>query len=370
MHFCGNVIGYGSVTIKPKSSFSFLRASALALAIFLFLPRPALAADTNTPPATNDDKSVPAAGENTAIGAQDFLRSYLQLQEQLRDTQLAIQKIRQEAAATSASNSAVVDERLQLMEKTIANTNNEQLNGIAHLNQTILIAAGVFAFVAFLVLLVAICLQWAAVNRLAAATSLASSRAPRMGDAGEALLPSAQALEQSNIRFLALMDQLEQRIHDLELTGKPTKSLTEGGPANGSGSESHSADAKPIAAISDKTNTVSLLISKSQTLLKLDQAEAALECLDEALAMEPNNTDALVKKGAALEHLQRVNEAIECYDRAIAQDSSMTMAYLHKGTLFTRLERHGEALACYEQALKPNKASQAEAEQEPLRLAQ
>jgi len=83
-----------------------------------------------------------------------------------------------------------------------------------------------------------------------------------------------------------------------------------------------------------------------------DNAEEALVCFDEALAVEPNNAEALVKKGTALERLRKLNEAIECYDRAIAADNSMTIAYLYKGGLFNRMERFGEALECYEMALK------------------
>jgi tetratricopeptide (TPR) repeat protein len=341
------------MTMKPKPGFRFLLPATILLTAFLGFCRVGSAAETNA--AAAEDKTDKSA-DNTAIGAQDFLRSYLQLQEQLRDTQLAIQKIRQETAALDASNSAVVDERLQLMEKTIANENNEQLNGIAHLNRTILSAAGVFASVAFLVLLTAVCLQWAAVNRLAAATTLAASRPARGPEPLADLQPTTHALEQSNMRFLALMDQLEERLHHLEDATHTPKSLTAGAPSNGSTTGYVPAE-KSSAPASEKNNTVSLLISKSQTLLKLDEAKAALDCLDEALSIEPNNAEVLVKKGAALEHLHRVNEALECYDRAIAQDASMTMAYLHKGTLFTRLERHGEALACYEQALKPRKTA-------------
>jgi tetratricopeptide (TPR) repeat protein len=102
----------------------------------------------------------------------------------------------------------------------------------------------------------------------------------------------------------------------------------------------------------DKTGMITLLLGKSQTLLKLDKAQASLGCLDEVLALDPGNTDALVKKGAALERLLRFDEAIQCYDRAIAQDNSMTMAYLYKGSVLNRTDRHNEALACYEQALK------------------
>jgi len=340
------------MTIKPKADFGFIRTGCVVLATILGLLRPALAADTNAAP--DADGQTAGAG---AVRAQDFLRSYLQIQEQLRDSQLAIEKLQQETAAANASNSVAVEERLRLMEKAIANERVEQLSGIAHLDRTILIAASAFAFIGFLGLLLAAFLQWAAVNRLAAAAASLSAAHSPLGlgaGAGEALLPPTHALEQSNLRFLHLMERLEQRLHDMEASVKPPKTLPEGNSANGPAAESPSGEILPRTA-PDKTNTIQVLLNKSQTLMKLDKTEAALDCLDEVLSLDPGNADALVKKGAALERLQRIQGAIECYDRAIARDSSMIMAYLYKAGLLNRMERHSEALACYEQALKPGK---------------
>jgi tetratricopeptide (TPR) repeat protein len=353
-HFPRFFPGFISMTINPKAGLRFMRAGCLVLATLLGVLRPALAVDTNAAPDA-DGKSAGAG----AVRAEDFLRSYLQIQEQLRDTQIAIEKMQQEAAAASASNSVAVEERLRLMEKAIANERVEQLSGIAHLDRTILIAAGAFALIGFLGLLLAAFLQWAAVNRLAAAAASLSAAHSPLGlgaGAGQALLPPNHAVEQSNMRFLHLMERLEQRLHDMEGSVKPAKTLPEGNPANGPAAESHSGEAVPRAG-SDKTNTIKLLLNKSQTLMKLDQTEAALDCLEEVLTLDPGNADALVKKGAALERLQRIQGAIECYDRAIARDSSMLMAYLFKAGLLNRMERHSEALACYEQALKPGKSA-------------
>jgi tetratricopeptide (TPR) repeat protein len=80
--------------------------------------------------------------------------------------------------------------------------------------------------------------------------------------------------------------------------------------------------------------------------------EAALARLEEVLSLNPHHSEALVRKGATLERLHKLNEAIECYDQAIAVDDTMTIAYLHKGGLCNRLERFKEALECYEKALR------------------
>ncbi len=335
------------MVMMSKAGFGFMRMGCLVLLAFVGLIRPALAVDTNAAPA------------GAALGAQDFLRSYLQIQEQLRDTQLAIEKNRQEAAALAASNSLALDERLRLMEKSLANARLDQLTAIEHSDRMILLAAGVFVAVGCLVLVLVALLQWTAVNRLtAAAAGPSAARPPQLLSMGEVQLPPTHALEQSNTRFLNLIERLEQRIRELEASLKPSSSLPESSFANGSphgpATEALTGEISPPAA-PDKASTINLLLNKSQTLMKLDKPEAALDCFDEILALDPNNADALVKKGAALERLQRFDEAVLCYDLAVARDNSMSMAYLYKGGLCHRLGKYSEALACYEQALKPAK---------------
>ena len=348
LHFHRIFLGFVSTTMKSNAGSGFIRTGGLVLLALMGLFRPALAADTNAAPGA-EDKTAEAAG----ISAQDSMRAYLQIQEQLRNTLAGVEKNRQEAEAAAATNSQVLDARLRLMEKTFA-------DGIESSDRMILMAAGTFAAIGFLVLLLAAFLQWTAVNRLAAAAaSLSAFHPPQLTGPGMAQLPPAHVLEQSSTRFLALIERLEQRIHELEASVKPPQSLPESsspngnanGNANGAAAESSPGEISPPAA-PGQASAINVLLSKSQTLIKLDRPEAALGCLEEVLALEPGNTDALVKKGAALERLQRFDEAIQCYDRAIAQDSSMTMAYLYKGGVFNRTERYSEALACYEQALK------------------
>jgi len=338
------------MAIKSKAGFGFVRASCLTVVTVLALLRPALAVETNAAPGADNAAA-------SAMDARDFLRSYLQLQEQLRDTQLAIEKIRQESAAASASNAAAMDERWRLMESAAASERVEQISGMAHLNRTILIAAGGFACIGFMVLLLAAFLQWTAVNRLAAVSaSLSGAHSLRGSGAVEALLPPAHHLEESNLRFLDLLGRLEQRLRDMEASVKPPHSLPESSSTNGFAPESSPQEVSPPPA-PDKTSAINVLLSKSQTLLKLDKTEAALACLDEVLTLDPAHADAWAKKGVALERVQRTQEAIECYDRAIAQDASLTTTYLYKAGLLNRMERHSEALACYEQALKPGKTA-------------
>jgi len=43
---------------------------------------------------------------------------------------------------------------------------------------------------------------------------------------------------------------------------------------------------------------ITVLLGKGQSLLNLDQAEEALACFDEVLALDASHPEALVKKGA------------------------------------------------------------------------
>lgn len=326
------------MTVLSNTKFACLRQGGLILLAIFCLLRPAFASDTNA-------VFVP--------DAEDLLRSYLEIQGQLHATQRALETNRVEAKAAAASYQLRLEERLRLMEKTIADEHAEELGRIDHSERTILLAAGAFAVIAMLLLLLAAFLQWTAVNRLTSiAANFSASR-----QTGQIDMPPAPALEQSSARVIGLLEGLEQRIQNMEASVNTPHALNGNGNGAANGSSHPAAEETTPAVASNGSeesgNTIDLLLSKSQTLIKLDKPQEALNCLDQILALDPDNADAMVKKGAAFERLQLLDQAIQCYDHAIARDSSKTMAYLHKGGILNRLERHTEALACYEQALQP-----------------
>lgn len=341
----------------------FLKFLPALLAVsLLVLSSPTFAGDTNAVAGTNAVASTNAgalaegaAAEAAIVGAQDTLRSNLQVQSQLHDAQILIEQSRQEAAA-AARAAELLNQRLDTLASSLATERLQTLKDIQrsnqdmqHSNQLVLIIAGGLAGFAILVLMFAAYVQWNLVARVAGlASQLRGARALEAGEFPAAFgisdnpLPPSPALQQSTANFLGVLDRLEKRIHDMSIA-QMHPSGAELHPENGAKAESHTAEPKPA---------VTVLLGKGQTLLKLDQGEAALACFDEALALDPSNGEALLQKGAALERLQRLNEAIDCYDRAIATDSSMTMAYLHKGGVYNRMERYSEALECYEKALR------------------
>ncbi len=313
-------------------------------------------ADTNLSPATASETN-----------SQETLRAYLQLQEQLHLTQLAIEQNRKEARETAAQNSDLLAGRLQTIEKALESQRARELESMQSSNRTLLLVAGTFATVGFIAMLLMSFFQWRTVNRLAEiaaalpASLLGAAPSRAAIGAGESHLVTVSPAEQSSVRLLGALEQLEKRIYELEHTNRTP--LNEGPAAGNGGKDSASvpsenggsglASRETVAdSSSPDRDRITLLLGKGQSMLSLDDAQGAVACFDEVLTINPNNPEALVRKGAALERLQQLNEAVECYDRAISADNSLTIAYLHKGGLFNRMERFTEALECYEKALR------------------
>lgn len=336
--------------------------SALLLVVFL---RAAAAEETN---AAAPDLAGQVADSSSS---NDTLRAYLQLQEQLHETQLAIERVRrqsEDAAARSAealtnqlrANTEALNNQLRAVEQTL-------LDQRARDSHFMLIVLSVFASISFLAVVITAYFQWRTVNRLAdfsavlpSIRSLGPTPTVAALGPGDQRLVSVGAAEQSSNRLLSALERLEKRIAELEqlanapLNGRAIES-------NGGVVEPEKLPPQPMAPVStpvaevggaDKATQVKALLDQGQSLLNEEKAERAVAFFDEALTLDPNSAEALVKKGLALEKVRKLQEAIECYDRAIALDGAMTIAYLYKGGLYNRMERFGEAVECYEQALR------------------
>jgi tetratricopeptide (TPR) repeat protein len=156
------------------------------------------------------------------------------------------------------------------------------------------------------------------------------------------------------------------RATSVPVPSHPTTAIAAtGGRGQGEGPSPRSAEhekATSEAVVPPEAGTkapIEGLIRKGLSLLNASQAEAALTCFDEALALDPSNGETLVKRGTALERLQRTEEAISSYERAIRLDESLTMAYLLKGAALIRLNRHEEAAECYRLAVTARRAQAA-----------
>lgn len=300
--------------------------------------------------------------------SQETLRAYLQLQEQLHLTQLAIEQNRREARDTAAQNSDLLAGRLQTIEKALESQRTRELSEMQTSNRSMLVVAGTFAGIGFLAMFLMAFFQWRTVNRL---TEISGTPAgSRLLGGGPTLetggIPGPQAaagqVERSSVRLLGALDQLEKRLNQLENTthtplaeniqserAEGRLSLSSGNGSSGESSSHHGPETNGHSAESERIN---VLLGKGQSMLSLDDPQSAIACFEEVLTLDPKNAEAWVRKGAALERLQQLDQAIDCYDHAIAADGSMTIAYLHKGGLFNRMERFNDALDCYEKALR------------------
>ncbi len=99
----------------------------------------------------------------------------------------------------------------------------------------------------------------------------------------------------------------------------------------------------------DNTN----LILKGIELSSQGRFEEAIQCYDQALAINPNDKEGWDGKGDALDDLGKHEEAIICYDyvlRMHPNDSTWTM----KGIVLNKISRYQEASICFDKAFAMN----------------
>jgi tetratricopeptide (TPR) repeat protein len=290
------------------------------------------------------------------IAAQNAANGYLQIQEQLHDTRLAIEDSRQEAAADAKQTADLLTARIQTLEQTIATQRANDVEVARKDRQFTLMLSGAFGLMVIAAVLFMAYLQWRAVARLVELAGLRQAEFALGNGRAATPLAANAAVEQSSARLFGAVDELQKRILELEQSSRGA--LAEKNPASANGKISGPKNGASTS--NDREECVANLLVEGQTLLDANNAEKALECFDVALGLDAKHVEALVKKGGALEKLGRTDEAIACYDHAIEANNSATIAYLQKGGLFNRMARYDEALQCYEQALRTQEKNPAE----------
>ncbi|MEY2427999.1 MAG: hypothetical protein QOJ40_884 [Verrucomicrobiota bacterium] len=303
--------------------------------------------------AENPAPTVPPARTDETNSQE--LRTYLQLQEQLHATQLAIERTRKESEESARADTQALDARLQLIERSLATQRARELEAMQSSNKVMIIVAGSFAGIGLIAMLLMAYFQWRTINRLAeisaglpAAGLLGGGRAMAALGPGNARFVTAGPDERA-YQVMDAVERLQKRILELEHNATSANGSHAGDAEKSTASDANGEPATESPAT--PASRITVLLAKGQALLNLDKAEESLVCFDEALRLNAHHAEALVKKGTALERLRRLDEAIECYNQAIAADESMTIAYLYKGGLFNRMERFNDALECYEKAL-------------------
>jgi tetratricopeptide (TPR) repeat protein len=336
--------------------FDAVRPGLIALLIAMVSGPPAMAAETTN--AVSEPAAGIANGSNSIFELeQQQLRTYLKLQEQLHSTILAIEQARDEASQETRTNTEALTSRLALLEESLVEQRERQVETMHASNRTLLVVAGGIVGLGLLALAFTAFQHSRGMNRLAdIATGLSQDRAlltaalPPAFSHGERLLLGTGGGGNANKTLLATIDRLEQRIQELEHTAQPPLTISTSGHSNGGGSVSRPLNGHSGPASGN--DHISLLLGKGQVMLSLGQAESALACFEEAIAAAPEYAESHLKRGMALERLKRWDEAVASCDRAIALNGALTQAYLCKGGIFNRQERYTDALACYEQALQ------------------
>ncbi|MBW8865499.1 MAG: hypothetical protein JF609_11390, partial [Verrucomicrobia bacterium] len=266
---------------------------------------------------------------------EEVANNYLHIQEQIHESQLAIEKTQQaaleavktnaEAALQEARNNAdALAARLKSLEESSADSARKT-------QQTTLFFAVSFGFAGLGIMLLSVYFQWRAFTQLAQIATQQQAALTNGHAVHQLAAPGRAVVESANAQLLDVVDRLEKRIHELE-SGQ--KMLPE------------------IVATTTSTPKTSDLLTEGQKYLDANAPLKALECFDQFLSANPERADGLVKRAAALEKLGREDEALMCYNHAITADNSLVIAHLHKGGLLNRLRRYDEALNCYEQALQ------------------
>ena len=314
---CRRKLDFVSSTATLFSSGMNLHRTILTVAAGLLLATNVLADDTNA----------------AAAGARDDVsKNYLQIQEQIHATQLAIEQNQQMAADTAKSNADMLAARLQALEQSVAAQHGADAEAARQTQRLTLFLAGAFGLAGLGIMLLMVYFQWRAFTQLAEISSHHQAAIANAGAVHQLAAPGRATVESSNARLLDVVGQLEKCIHELE---GGQKLLPEIAAVKSTATATGSAD--PLADI--------------QKFLDGNQPQAALDAAEKFLAAQPANAEALVRRAVALEKLGRNDEALASCDRAIAADGALAIAHLHKGGLLNRLRRYDEALDCYERAL-------------------
>lgn len=299
-----------------------------------------------------------------------------------------LEQTARDSEALSQKMDAAVAERLAAMERSLAESQQRELEALRNSHRTFLTFSGVLAGLGFLGIIVAAVVLARAVNRFSEVAMALPSPShalpapperPALGP-GDAPAVSSAQVQEATARFQEAVNRLEDRIRELESLGTVTQATHEGNGADGGAKALPADDGSALKLIASAVEAehakatwagasasplarppseFTLLLGKGQALLNLGKAQDALACFEEAIARAPQNAEAFVKKGLALERLQRMEQAIESYDQALAVDGSSTLAYLYKGAVCNRLQRFQEALDCYDRALKSEQMSAA-----------
>lgn len=337
--------------------------------------------------------NTPASGAPANDLVQtEWLKSYLQLKEELHQAQLAMMNHRLAAETTANTQAAALAEKMDAIRQTLETERARQQQDVQTSNRTVLWAAAGFGLIGLLAVLLAPLLQWRAFHRLAeeirarpALPPAGSSPAPlALAGAGlDDLAHQDRTVALSNQRLLAMIDRMERRIIELEQTGRsplPAPALASGSQSSDTRAAEPAASAPPVAAASSAAGAATVAPvnglhgsattpaeSSSSNLSATFRAAARAAVAASASPSSPSlatptpprvplsgpegQVALLLGKGRVLLTANQVQDALACYDEILKINARHAEALLRKGSALERLKRDDEAIRYYDRAI-------------------
>jgi hypothetical protein len=197
------VAGIRCTPRRVKSRLASLLRLVAALSLVLSTAAwGSLGAETNSPP--------PASSSIEETNSQMLFHAYLQLEEQLRATQVAIEQNRREIKEAATQNAEALSRALQTIQESFAAQRARDLEAMQRSNRVILIVVGTFAAMGFLTLVMMSYFQWRMSKGLAEISAVvpvalglgAGSAVGSLGPPGQSHLRLPGAVEQDEKRGL------------------------------------------------------------------------------------------------------------------------------------------------------------------------
>lgn len=87
--------------------------------------------------------------------------------------------------------------------------------------------------------------------------------------------------------------------------------------------------------------------------MKLDELELAIEYLNEAIRLNPNEPDTYLEKGKVFHLEKNFSQALECFNKSIELNKKNVKAYVYKLSTLNQMENNNiELIKCYEKLIE------------------
>jgi tetratricopeptide (TPR) repeat protein len=109
-----------------------------------------------------------------------------------------------------------------------------------------------------------------------------------------------------------------------------------------------------ICSCSEKNKTASDWLEKEKALWDGKQytdPKKAIEYLDNAIKLQPNNAEAYTKRGAAYINLGQYQQAIEDFNKSIGLKQDYVFAYNNRGAAHIKLGQYQQAIEDFNKAI-------------------